>query len=68
MSPENFSLVQELKRVIRNGMNELTDALAIGGAKDWADYQKQTGIIMGLAMAERELLDLLARAEKAEND
>jgi hypothetical protein len=31
---------------------------------DFADYKHQTGIIAGLALAEREILDLVERVEK----
>lgn len=45
-------------------MNYYADQLAGGAAKDFAEYKHQTGIIAGLALAERELLDLIGRAEK----
>mgnify|MGYP003116694280 FL=1 len=39
-------------------MNELADHLAVGSAKDMEEYRKVTGIIEGLAWAEREVIDL----------
>lgn len=47
-------------------MNELSDKISTGGCADWAEYNKMTGVILGLSLAERELLDLIERAEKAE--
>ena len=45
-------------------MNELADHLAVGSAKDMEDYRKITGIIEGLAWAEREVIDLEDRLLK----
>ena len=47
-----------LKKKIRTQMNELADHLAVGSAKDMEEYRKVTGIIEGLAWAEREVIDL----------
>jgi len=40
-------------------MNELTDNVALGSAKTFEEYQRTVGQIEGLAIAERELLNLL---------
>lgn len=50
--------LRALQHVIRTRMNDLSDDLIGGGAKDYAEYRYQCGQIYGLAMAERELLDL----------
>ena len=55
MSEDVFSV---LKKKIRNQMNDLADHLAVGSAKDMEEYRKITGIIEGLAWAEREVIDL----------
>ena len=47
-----------LKKKLREQMNELADHLAVGSAKDMEEYRKVTGIIEGLAWAEREIIDL----------
>ena len=47
-----------LKKKIRVQMNDLTDHLAIGSAKDMEEYRKVCGIIEGLAWAEREVIDI----------
>jgi len=47
-----------LKKKIRIQMNELTDHLAIGSAKNIEEYRKICGTIEGLAWAEREVIDI----------
>ena len=54
----------ELKKRIRVDLNNLADHLAAGGCKDFAEYKFITGQIVGLAVAERHLLDLIENAEK----
>ena len=49
---------------IRELMNDRADHVSGGGCKDFAEYSHQTGVIEGLAMAERELLDLNERMER----
>jgi len=48
-------------------MNERADDLAMGGASSYDEYQKMVGVIEGLAISERELLDLLEKQRKAED-
>ncbi len=38
-------------------MNQHADHMATGACKDFSDYQKMAGVIEGLALAEREMLD-----------
>ncbi len=54
-----------LKDILRKEMNEIADNIAGGSCKNFDDYQHQTGIIYGLAIAERELLDLNKLIEEA---
>lgn len=49
---------------IREHLNNKADDLATGCASDFADYRFRVGIIEGLATAEREFLDIMARIEK----
>ena len=42
-------------------MNEHADHIATGACKDFPEYQKMVGIIEGIALAERELLDYIER-------
>lgn len=50
-----------IKNKIRQHMNEIADDLALGTAKDYAEYKYLTGIISGLALVERDILDLQER-------
>ena len=61
-------MVQDFARVlrdkIRTDMNNYADDLAGGSCRSFDEYQKLCGVIQGLAIAERHLIDL---AEKLEN-
>ena len=52
------SVLLLLKKKLRDQMNELADHLAVGSAKDMEEYRKVSGIIEGLAWAEREIIDI----------
>jgi len=52
-------LFEVFQKNIRERMNELADAIATGSAQSFEEYQKMVGVIEGLALAERELLDLV---------
>jgi len=54
---EEISLSEFLKKKLRNIMNQHADHISTGACKDYSDYQKMAGIIEGLALAEREVLD-----------
>ena len=59
---------EELRRQLRVLMNEITDVVAVGRCQDFAEYKLQTGIIQGLALAERTLLDLAERYDRMESE
>jgi hypothetical protein len=65
-------MIQDFARVlrekIRTDMNNYADDLAAGVCQDFAQYQKLCGMIQGLALAERYLLDLAEKVEKANDD
>lgn len=63
---DNFTDV--LRDKIRKDMNDYTDDMANGICHDFASYQKLCGIIQGLALAERHLLDLVEAQNKEEED
>ena len=44
----------------------MADVVATGSAQNFDEYRKMCGIIEGLALAERELLDLIEALEKGE--
>ena len=45
--------LQVLQDEIRKQMNEMSDHISGGGCNDFGEYQHCTGIIKGLAVAER---------------
>lgn len=57
-----------LKKKLRELMNDITDQVATGGCKDIEDYRYLTGKIYGIALAERELLDLKQKLESDDGD
>jgi len=54
-----------LRDVIRSKMNDIADHMSGGACKDYAEYQNHCGIVYGLELAEREILDLKQRYEEA---
>ena len=56
-----LSLSEHLKIKLRGMMNEHADHIASGACKNFDEHQKMTGVIEGLALAERELLDYVER-------
>ena len=54
-----------LRDQIRKDMNNYADDLAGGACRSFEEYQKLCGIISGLALAERYLLDLLEKVQKS---
>ena len=55
-----------LRDQIRNDMNNYADDLAGGACRSFEEYQKLVGVIQGLALAERYLLDLAKKAEESD--
>jgi hypothetical protein len=47
-------------------MNNYADDLAGGVCRSYDEYQKLCGVIQGLALAERHLIDLAEKVEKAD--
>jgi len=54
-----------LREQIRTDMNNYADDLAGGICRNFDEYQKLCGVIQGLATAERYLIDLAKKVEKA---
>ena len=55
-----------LREQIRKDMNNYADDLAGGSCQNFEQYQKLCGVIQGLALAERHLLDLAEKVEKSD--
>jgi hypothetical protein len=61
---ESFARV--LREQIRKDMNNYADDLAAGACQSFEQYQKLCGVIQGLAIAERYIIDLAKRAEQSD--
>ena len=63
-------MIQDFARVlrekIRTDMNNYADDLAGGACRTFDEYQKLCGVIQGLAIAERHLLDLAKKVEESD--
>ena len=63
-------MIQDFARVlrekIRTDMNNYADDLAGGQCRSFEEYQKLVGVIQGLAIAERYLLDLAEKVEQSD--
>ncbi len=61
-------MIQDFARVlrekIRTDMNNYADDLASGICRNFDEYQKLCGVIQGLSLAERHVMDLLEKVEK----
>jgi hypothetical protein len=55
-----------LREKLRTDMNNYTDDMAGGVCRSFDDYQKLCGLIQGLAVAERHLLDLVEKVEQSD--
>ena len=55
-----------LREKIRSDMNNYADDCAGGACRNFDEYQKLCGLIQGLALAERHLLDLAEKVEKSD--
>jgi|TARA_B100000519_G_scaffold112683_1_gene97566 hypothetical protein len=67
MNPEVLNFTEHFRKQLRQYMNELTDSVALGNAKNFEEYQRFVGQIEGLAIAERELLNLV-KTQDQEDD
>lgn len=50
--------LQVIRGKIRERLNQIADDLAVGAALDYNQYKYLTGMIAGLAMVERDIVDL----------
>ncbi len=68
METPELSALRLLRGKLRERMNDLADVLAQGGARSYEHYKELCGEIHGLALAERDLLDLVQAAKDDENE
>ena len=65
-------MIQDFARVlrdqIRKDMNNYADDLAGGVCRNFEEYQKLCGVIQGLALAERYIIDLAHKLENSDDE
>lgn len=62
---EDIQGLKHLQKIIRAHLNQLADDIATADVPNYEAYKYLRGRIDGLALAERELLDLAETMEKA---
>lgn len=50
--------LRQMQVILRKDMNDLSNDVLDGSCRSYEEYRYKTGVIHGLARAERELLDL----------
>ena len=68
MIPETDTFIRVLREKIRTDMNNYADDVATGACQDFPAYKELCGVIRGLAVAERHILDIVHAARKANGD
>jgi hypothetical protein len=63
-----IKLTEYLLRNIRDRRQQVSDKLTYGGCPNWETYQKLVGEVSGLTYTENEILDLLKKMEKLDDD
>jgi len=66
MSSDIESFARVLQQKIREDMNNYADDVATGACQDFSAYKQLCGLIQGLAIAERYILDLVRKVESDE--
>jgi hypothetical protein len=61
-------MLDHLFNRLKEREREVSDAMAEGSAKDFAEYRNLCGVIQGLRRARLEVQDLVQRYEEFEND
>lgn len=59
---------EALRKRLREDMNNFTDDLATGQCASFETYKELCGVIRGLAIAERHLLDLAQTTEESDDE
>jgi len=62
------STLELLAAKLREKMNDTSDQLTEGACTDFADYRYAVGVIHGLALAERDLLDVDEMLHRQDDD
>jgi hypothetical protein len=68
MDLATLNIMESLRDKLRTDMNNFTDDLANGQCTSFEQYKELCGVIRGLAFAERHLIDLAEKLERADNE
>ena len=68
MTYTNNSVLKVIVAKLRERKGELTEAMASGACKDFGEYRNLCGVIHGLELAERDVLDLQSAIEDNDDD
>lgn len=60
--------LEALRKRLREDMNNFTDDIATGQCASYESYKELCGVIRGLAVAERHLLDLAQNIEETDDE
>lgn len=60
--------MEALRNKLREDMNNFADDMATGQCQDFESYKELCGVIRGLALAERHLLDLAKNIEDLDDE
>lgn len=61
---QELAVLKAMRTKLRERMNTYADEIAGGSAKDFGEYRNLCGVVHGLALAERDLLDLQTSLER----
>jgi len=61
-------ILDHLFNKLKEREREVSESIAEGGCKDFAEYRNLCGVIQGLRRARIEVQDLVQRYEEFEND
>lgn len=68
MELQAMDFITALRNKLRTDMNNYADDMANGQCTSFEQYKELTGVIRGLALAERHLLDLAENLERANDE
>lgn len=64
----NDQILEHLTKKLEELKQSYIGPLGDGAAKDFGEYQNMSGVIRGLALAQREIADLVRRLKELEDE
>ena len=68
MEVQAMDFITALRNKLRTDMNNFTDDLANGQCTSFEQYKELCGVIRGLALSERHLLDLAEKMKEHDDE